>query len=221
MYSEEDKDTYFLHKILTAIMFDNEYDYYKEIPWIYDLDVLEEFEMLVLSFSKYGCLNNDIKNNIYKILIDGRDIEDENYEERINKINKITSALNNQQEDNSIKFYVGQMCRRRDNKKELKKYTIYDIEREIDYLNSSIFNDFVVLLSHGDGVSDEEFLNGYLEEFVNNDMYYESLNIILKECPSVFSSETFRKRINTVLKINKKLHYKKNKTIKKIIKKYK
>ena len=34
--------------------------------------------------------------------------------------------------------------------------------------------------------TDEEFVNDYLPDFINNGYYYESLNMILKECPSYF-----------------------------------
>ena len=109
-------------------------------------------------------------------------------------------------------------------RKELKKLTIEDIENSIPFIEDSICTDFVVLFSHSKDVTDEQFTEEYLPEFINNGFYYESLNIILKECPSFFKDKLFIDRVKSVIEMNKNLHphfNNKSKKIMKRIQKYK
>ena len=214
MYSKDEQDIYYQHKFLTAIMFDDSYDYYKVNPWLYDIDVLEDFKNIVKYYSNNDCLSDKVKDNIYKILVDGRSIKDENYNERIMLINEIIGILNCQKGDISLQFYLGQLLiRKRKNKNELKKYTLRDLYAEIPSTHESIFSDFIVLLSHN-----EQFVEKYLHTFAQDKLYYESLNVILEECPSMFQNELFLDRMNAIFELNKELYKDCNKLNKHIIK---
>ena len=220
---KEYQDAYYLQKFLMFIMFDNTRESYKETDWIYDIDVLKNFKELIEVFGKQGCIRPQIKNNIYNILIDGRQIEDENYKQRIELINEIIIILNTLPEQDYMKFYCGQLCYRLQDSKELKKLTVDQIIESVPETEDSICTDFTVLLSHSKNTTDEQFVSYYLPEFVNNGFYYESLNMILKECPSYFKDELFRDRMNSVIEMNKNLHpcfNKKSKSIVKRIRKY-
>jgi len=222
MYNENEQDLYYLHKLLLALMFDKE-DNYKKIKWIYDLDVLAIFRDLIYGFTKENSIRHQVKDNICKIMVDGREIKDENYKERIKIINNIIINMNLQKKDNSFMFYLGELSLRGIDKKELKKYTVDDVLEEVPYIEESICNDFSVILSHGKNLSDEEFEKQYLPSFIDNDYYYESLNMILHECPSMFKNKVFARRVNQVLGLNKDIsrNYKNShKQIKRLVRKY-
>lgn len=215
MYKKNEQDIYYLHKLLVSIMFDNENESYKEVPWVFDIGILTVFKQIVSEFVKYDTLSKHIKDNIYSFLLYGRNIKDESYEERINIINEITIILNCQKEDKSLNFYIEQLLDRRENLSELKKASLNDILAEIEYIDSSIYNDFIVLVSHGDDTSEEDFDSVYLPNLIENNYYYESLNVILKECPSLFENKLFISRVKKVLNSNtyidgnfKKIHKK-------------
>jgi len=202
MYNENEQDIYYLHKLLVSLMFDNEKQSYKEVLWVYDISVLRVFKQIVSEFVKHNFLEMHIKDNIYSFLMYGRNIKDKFNEEKINIINEITIILNCQKEDKSLNFYIEQLLDRRENLNQLKKLCLNDILQEIKYVDESIYNDFIVLVSHGDDTSDEDFNNVYLENLVENNYYYESLNVILKECPSLFKNKLFVSRVKKVLESN-------------------
>lgn len=221
---KEFQDIYYLQKFLMFLIFENTRKSYKEADWIYDIDILQKFKKLIKEFGKYGCIRPDIKNNIYTILVDGRKIIDENYKERIKLINEIIIILNSLSEQDYLRFYTGQLALRIQEPKQLKKLTIQEVENNIPLIEESICTDFVILFSHSKDVTDEQFVNDYLPDFINNGFYYESLNMILKECPSYFKDELFVDRMNSVIEMNKNLHpcfNKKSKVIQKRIRKYK
>ena len=223
MYSKDEKDVYYLHKLLIATIFDNDSELYKRISNMYDLDTLEVFKNIVIYFSNENCISSSIKGNINKILIDGREIEDKNYNDRVNLINEIIGILNCQKKDESIKFYAGELYLRRRDKKYLSCYDS-EVISEIYDINESIYNDFSVLLCHSNEISDEEFVSEFLPSLVDNALYYESLNMFLEECPSIFEDKLFRDRMNCVITMNKELsktYNKENKFITKTMKKYK
>lgn len=221
MYKEEEQDIYYLHKLLIGLLFDNIYDSYKNLDWIYDIDVLEVLRSLIIEFVDHNCFAPHIKDNIYDILTEGRNKKDENYEKRIELINEIIMILNNQKEDLSVNFYLGELVSRRKNIKEIKKYTLDDLSEEIPYIDESIYNDFIVLFSHGNEVSDGEFLMEYLPGFIDNSYYYESLNMVLEECPSLFKNKLFASRVNLVLNEMKKIDKTFTKTHSTVLKKVK
>jgi len=224
MYGEEDLDIYYFDKIFTAFMHDNCDDTYKDNPWLYEIDALEDFKEVVLTFAEQNCIAPHIKENIYKILVDGREIKDENYEKRVEIINSIICELNKQTGDLSNAFYYSQLKIRRNEDKVLEKYTLQHLRYEIPRIDDSIYNDFTVLYSHSEKVDDEEFLTTYLPVFSKSNYYYESLNMILKECPCLFKDELFASRVNLVLRNVRKVDRVFNgthKKIKKQVKKYK
>ena len=222
MYKKDEQDIYYQHKFFLAIMFDNDYDYYKKNTWIYDIDILEDFRNYVRKFTKKNYLSDKVKDNIYKILVDGRSVKDEYYQERISLINEIIIILNCQQKDNSLEYYIYQLlARKRKTVKELEKYNLQDLYNEIPTIHESIFSDFMVLLSHSEQISDEQFVDRFLDAFTQDKMYYESLNAILKRCPSMFQNKLFIDRMNAVFALNSELYSDCKKLNKEMIKKIK
>lgn len=127
-------------------------------------------------------------------------------------INEIISILNSSPEHMSKEFYRIQLAKRKDNKKYLYDYPIDVIDKEIPNANRSICNDAIVLLSHAETTSDEDFIQGWLPDLTLNLFYYESINTILDECPEMFKNQTFYNRFICVLNRNNELS--KNETYK-------
>ena len=218
MYKEDEQKLYYVSKLFLSLMFDNSQKAYKDIPNLYDIHYLNTFKSIIDIYAKQEWLTPNIKNNIYKILVDGRNIDDEYYKDRIEIINQIIHILNNSKSDKANIYYKYEAYCRRKNWKEINKWTIEKLQREIPYIENSICNDFAVLCSHSDSISEEEFLEEFLPAFTDNTYYYESLNIILSECPSMFKDKTFAKRVNQILSVNKNSK-EISKRVKKLVKK--
>ena len=93
MYNKDEQDIYYHHKFLLAIMFDDNYEYYKVNSWIYDIDVLEDLRDIIKYYCESGCVNNQVKDNIYKILVDGRSIKDENYNNKYSEVVSVNNSI--------------------------------------------------------------------------------------------------------------------------------
>lgn len=178
------KEEYETYKLITAIMYyyNNEV-YYKDS---FDIAFLEMMKKLVSLSVERGYLSNNAKENINRFLVDVRNYEDENRNKRINIINDILRIMNHQKDDKTIEFYRMQLSTRRNDKKYLTKYSDYVIKKEISEINLSIVYDYLVVYSHSNEITDEEFINDFLPGFVTSTLYYESINAILEENPSMF-----------------------------------
>ena len=219
MYKKKDQEVYYLHKMFLAAIFDNEHIFYKNISWMFDLDSLKVLDNLITAHVQKNYFSDQIKNNIYEMFEYGRNIEDEYRNERIEAMNNMIIKLNSCKDD-SLTFYANELYYRRNTKKYADYYE-ENIIKEIPSLDDSIFNDFMVLFTHKkEEVSDEVFENEYILHFLMDlELYYESLNVILHECPSMFEDETFKKRCKCILDNANEINndYKKlNKVIKKI-----
>lgn len=169
-------------------------------------------KIIIEKYCKLGYFNRELKNSVHDYLVEARSIKSEDYEYRVNLINEIISILNSSPENISSIFYRSQLAKRKDNKKYLYGYLTDVIEKEIPDTNRSICNDAIVLLSHAETTSDEDFIQGWLPDLTLNLFYYESINTILDECPEMFKNQTFYNRFICVLNRNNELS--KNETYK-------
>ena len=219
MYKKKDQDVYYLHKLLLAAIFDNDHVFYKNVLWIFDLDTLKVLDNVITAHVEKNYFSDKIKNNIFEMFDFARSIQDNDRNERIDLINKMIIKLNSSK-DNSLQFYANELYYRR-NIKNFKNYTEDSILKHTSDLDDSLFNDFMVLYTHkSENVSDEEFDDQFIPYFLMDlNLYFESLNVILVECPSVFEGEVFKKRCSIILNnVNRldKNHKELNKVIKKI-----
>lgn len=223
MYKKEDQDAYYLQKSLAAVMFDNSKKVYKTIDGMFDLDILDYFDDVISFYGERNCISESVKNNIYYVLVDARNIKDEYYKERIEKVNEILRKLNMYRTDDYCGFYRYEFYIRTGNKKFLK-FNDAAIEYCAEIIDDSIVNDFIVLYTHNNQVDDDTFKQEFLDWFLDKKIYYQSLNSILKDCPSMFKEPVFINRVNTILALNKKTNIsntKNNILIKRKIKKIK
>lgn len=224
----EDINLYKVRKLIYQIMFDLNEQEYLEDTNLFDLVFIESLKNVVEYHVKNNYLSDSVKNNINEYLYQARNYNDENKIERINLINDVIKLMNSQEKDESLIFYRFELLKRRRDFKYVFKYTDEQIKNEIENIHDSICNDLIVTVSHSDVVDDEEFMKYYLPCIGNSELYYESLNVILKENPAVFKNQLFYTRMLTVLTHNDELYEDKkevleynNKLIKRINKKRK
>lgn len=226
--NNQDYNNYIIRKFFSSIVFNTDKKINSVVDWFYDVDVLMYLEAYVELFCKHGFFNQIVKSNVYEFLFKAREIKDKDYEKRIEIINNIIINLNSSKLDKFkyINFYRNQLAVRRNDKKFLNNYSDEYIESIIDLVNTSICVDMFVINTHSKQISEEEFEFEYLSKFINNSLYYESLNVILYEFPELFKNPIFYNRVMKVINKNndiiedKRLKKINNKLIKKI-KKYK
>ena len=212
-----DIPTYRMTKMIYTIIFnfvENDYEDAED----FDLLVVESLRNIVKQLTEDKFLSESVKNNIHNYLTRARYFQDENRFKRIELINEMIGYMNSQTEDESYIFYKLELFKRRRDFRYIIGYPIETINKEINNVHDSICEDFYVLISHTDITEEEIFETEYLPYFKNSKAYYESLNAILYENPSVFKDELFYNRAMKVINLNKDL-YKDDKQILKMNKK--
>ncbi|MBQ2946439.1 MAG: hypothetical protein IJE04_01120 [Bacilli bacterium] len=193
---------YQTRKLIYQIMFDFYENNYEEEPNMFSLNILKSLEVIVEYHTSQNDLSRNVIDNIGKFLMAAREYKDENRNERIEIINNIIRLMNNQEKDQSLVFYRIQLYSRTKEFRYLFQASDAEIISQINNIHDSICNDLFVLVSHSSNVSDEEFIKEYLTELKDSDLYYESLNVILKENPLVFKDQLFYNRMICVLEYN-------------------
>lgn len=210
----DEMNIYKTRKLIYSIIFNFYENDYSEDIGSFDLVIVESLKNIVASLVKQNCLSEKVKENIGNYLIQAREYQDENRSKRIEFINDIVGIMNLQKSDDSIIFYRLELFKRRKDLKYLFKYPDTIIKSQICNIHDSICNDLYVLISHTEDASKEEFEKEFLPYFVNTDLYYESINAILAECPIIFKDKTFYDRMMTVLDINREIYNNDRKIVK-------
>lgn len=193
---------YRLRKLVYEIMFNFYIDDYDEETYVYDLVFMESLRNVVRGHCEKNDLSKDVINNINKFLSYAREYKDENREKRIELINEIIVLMNRQEKDESLIFYRFQLYERTKKFEYLLKKSDREIIEEIPNVHQSICHDLFVLVTHSDDVDDMDFVKEYLHDLKDSDLYYESLNMMLKENPLVFKDKLFYNRMICVLEYN-------------------
>lgn len=193
---------YKTRKLIYQIMFDFYNKDYEEDPRMFDLNILKSLEVIVEYHTSQNDLSKTVMDNISNFLVAAREYQDENRNARIEIINNIIRFMNGQEKDDSLIFYRMQLYTRTKDSKYLFKASDAEIIKEIDNVHDSICHDLFVLVSHSTDVNDEDFIKEYLPELKDSDLYYESINTILKENPIVFKDQLFYNRMICILEYN-------------------
>lgn len=202
----EDINKYKVRKMLYEIIFNFEKIDYTEDPDIFDLTIIESMRNIVKYHTSNGHLIDSVKDNINEFLNQARYHLDNDRVERINLINEIITLMNSQINDEYLLFYRFQLYYRTKNSKYLLKATRTEIEKEIPHAHDSICHDLYVISSHSNEFTDEEFVKEALPYLQDSNLYYESLNMILKENPIVFKDLTFYNRMMLILNMNNDIY---------------
>lgn len=197
-------ENYLILKLIYYIIFSNDINYSEYSYLAEDIKFLNFLKNIIEYHLKKGDFNKEIKNNIYSFLNSLRFDNKTKSIECNSLINDIIILLNGYQDDVSGFFYALQSYYRTNNIKYLFRPSKYNLP--ISHINESICNDFLLVESHSDAyVTDSEFKKIYLPYFKNNVYYYESLNIILRENPSIFLNKNFYNRTIKILEENSKV----------------
>ena len=202
----KDLNVYKTRKLIYELIFNFEKIDFTEDPEIFDLIILESLRNIVEYHVSNNELHPSVINNINDFLIQARFYEDDYKKKRINVINEIISLMNTQTFDENLIFYRLQLFDRRKDYKYLFKYTNAQILSQIDSVHDSICHDLYVITSHTNDFTDEEFIKEALPYLQDSNLYYESLNMILKENPALFKDKTFYNRMMCVLNINNEIY---------------
>lgn len=189
------KESYITEKFIYLIIFGGTIDDCFNQEWMKDDNILFSLRTVIKELTKYNYLSDNVKNSLYEILSNCRDIKTDNYEERIEIINTTIGLLNCQIEDNSFDFYVQEMK---------KRYrTLYNLDDAIEQeINESIVYDFPFLQLHL--LNSDNFLE-YKQEFSDYPRrYLLSLNAIMSENPYIFKDDNFTKNVCDVLSLIEK-----------------
>ena len=220
---KKDIEQYEAIKLVYSLLFQNNINDYKSQEWITDINFLYYLNIAVYTLSDFNFLSDNIKDKIYKILSDSREIITENYDKRVEVINNIIITTNSQIKDNSQDFYKLELSKRFDNYKYMKPK--YDISNAIPIIDELISYDYIVLYTHNEEhVTIEDFINDNLNDFSQASTYYlSSINAIISECPELFNNPVFKFRVELVLKTIRELYNTKEvkKSTKALIKKIK
>ena len=200
----EDLITYRMRKVIYSVIF-NFYENDYEDKEDFNLITVESLRNVVEYLTSENYLSESVKENIHNYLTRARFFEDENRAKRMELVNDTIGFLNTQKEDNSLIFYRLQLFDRRKEFRYLFKATNEEIKKEIENVHDSICNDLYVLIGQSELTSDEDFEKEYLPYFKNTNIYYESLNMFLKENPRVFKDEIFYSRMMKVINLNNEL----------------
>ena len=199
-------ELYKLRKLIYYIIFNSCIEDYEESNDMFDIVILESLRNIVEFHVGRGDLSKDVKNNINNFLRLARDINDENRNERIKICNEIIRIINSNDLDKSILFYRLELQKRTRDFGYIIKYSDDKVIEDIELVHDSICDDFFIMTSHTDNIEEEIFKTEFLPNFINSDAYYDSLNAILEENPSVFKNETFYNRMLQVLNLNKEIY---------------
>lgn len=141
--------------------------------------------------------------------------------------NHLIMLLNNSKDTNKYKFYVRELCKRYyhigfSGRLISLVYVPFIIEKDKQYLFDSISNDFGVIANQSELVSDYNFRQEVMPEYINNHYYIDSINTVSIEEPYMFSDLTFLDRTldvlekNTLEKEDKYLIRRNNQTLRRI-----
>ena len=202
----EDINRYKTRKMLYEIIFNFEKIDYMEDPDIFDLTIIESLRNIVKYHISRGDLIDSVKDNISEFLSQARYHFDNDRSERIKLINEIIILLNSQINDEHLMFYRFQLYYRTKQSRYLLKASQEEIKKEIQHVHDSICHDLYVISSHSDEFTDEEFIKEALPYLQDSNLYYESLNMMLRENPIVFKDLTFYNRMMCTLNMNNEIY---------------
>ncbi len=202
-------DEYFYSKFYQCLLYDDEicyqalhgdYDFY-----LFDQTFLDVFINLTDHFIALKTVDKtkiDIIQSLISHIRENAIFEDQETKKYFYDIfNDLIIKLNIGCFDNIDDFYSHEIAKRFNCAG--KKITAKEFENRKKFVMKSLGYDFLFLILHIDEI-DEETFEKTLNEFVNNEYYFASLNAILYEYPELLEIETFKRRVKKIVEINKK-----------------
>lgn len=203
---DKDIHSYIFEKIAYYIIFNFDNKNYHERRYLFDIKLMNYLKEKIDFHVSKNDFTKKVRENILDYLNQARFIEDEFKLERIEIINDIIRTLNTQQKDYSSIFYSLELFKRTRQPKYLLKFNLEFTEEEMDIINQGIAFDLYVLCAvDKNSVSDEEFTESFLPTLIKNEFFYETINAILVEDPSLFKDRNIYDRVISIFNMNEML----------------
>lgn len=192
--NKEEFETYFLMKEVEHTIYNHKIR--KETLLLFKSKAyFDLFKNIVLTFNELEILDDDIKDNIYKILSEVKDIKNLDYNP-LEDVNEIIINLNAPiNKERVLKYYQYQLYLR-SNDKRVFKCSLESIYQLKESLFCSIRTDYIILYTHII-LDDDSFMKEIND--IDKDNYISSIFAILEESPFIFKDSLFHQRVCTVL----------------------
>ena len=204
--TDEYKSYLYLKLFLSIIHDDNMIDDIKNnyyVNYIMDPDFVETFNYLTIEFAKDNILTDEAKERIFRLISYFRFNVEYEYKETksyyYKMFNKMISALNCSNGENSDEYYYLETIKRYEIKSAIRMEKFMQLK---NFVISSIGSDFNFLELFSDRLSDKTFKEE-VHKLVNNKIFFLSLNAILCEYPDLLSQDIFKNRLKILLELNK------------------
>ena len=173
------------------------------VNYIMDPDFVETFNYLTIEFAKDNILTDEAKERIFRLISYFRFNVEYEYKETksyyYKMFNKMISALNCSNGENSDEYYYLETIKRYEIKSAIRMEKFMQLK---NFVISSIGSDFNFLELFSDRLSDKTFKEE-VHKLVNNKIFFLSLNAILCEYPDLLSQDIFKNRLKILLELNK------------------
>ena len=212
VFENEDIRNYYFIKFLQSYLYDDEI-YQNAKKGYYDIYIYNnDFLAILINFievyldSEYAYSDLSIKPKLYEIINYIR--HNANYADEDTKkyyydvFNDFLLRLN--QMDNNITNYewvLYEISIRVDIKLP-KQITLNRYEKYENFVRQSLGYDFILLTYLSDEV-DEKTFDDSIESLANDEFFFASLNVIVKQCPEVLAYPCFKERVKKVIAYNK------------------
>lgn len=205
----ENFEEYLYTKFCQCLLYDDEI-YHQALQGDYDFylfnhSFLDIFIDLTDHLITKKIIDETRKNKLYTLISYIRDnaiyetTEAKKYFYEI--LNDLIVSLNMEKFDNSDDYYCREIAKRFNCAG--KKISYKDFEDKKSFVKKSLGYDYIFLILHLEEM-DEETFDSALDDIINNEYYFASLNAILYEHPKILENETFKRRVKKVIELNKK-----------------
>ena len=205
----ENFDTYFYSKFYQCLLYDDEICY-QALHGKYDFYLFNQTFIEVFIELTYQLINlktiDETRIDALQYLISyirhNAKFEDQETKKYFYDIfNDLIIKLNIGCFDNIDDFYSHEIAKRFNCAG--KKINLREFENRKKFVKKSLGYDYLFLVIHLE-TSSEELFNSLLDDILNNEYYFASLNAILYEYPELLEIETFKRRVKKIVEINKK-----------------
>ncbi len=205
----ENFEEYFYTKFCQCLLYDDEI-YHQSLQGDYDFylfnqSFLDIFIDLIDYLIEMKFIDEERKDRLYILISYIRDnaiyetIEAKKYFYEI--FNDLIVNLNMECFDNSDDYYYREIAKRFNCAG--KKISFKDFQNKKNFIKKSLGYDYIILILHLEEM-DEETFDSALDDLLNSEYYFASLNAILYEHPKILENETFKRRVKKVIELNKK-----------------
>lgn len=177
---------------------------------------IEIFIKYLTSICEQKRFDRRFKYNAYYLInyiIANNELIDLNRKELLSRLNALIRLVNVTNDSRKSLFYNYHL-KTRLSKSEYSKWVFKTDEEIIAFIIHGLNNDFPILASTTNFISDKEYQTQFINTFGLSRSFFYSLNIIIHECPEIVETSLFHKRVNQMIDYNEKHLNQSNLTLK-------